>query len=318
MNLSVLLQQLHQWPIAYYKCYARIMGSVSGGVLLSQLLFHWGRHGASFFKGDKELIEETGLSVREFREAKKRLKEIGWITVTLEGLPARTWYSVNPKGLAEALSVPPSHDDGVQTSLNDGVQTGSNDGVQTGSNDGVQTAIYDARAGLDFREENLKERIGSSSSHQCVSSLDPNAPLHPTAPAATDQDVRTLPETKPSREPVTPHPSPSQSSWGANRLIRPIDDDHRWIADLLEDFEMPLECLDDDAWWQSLSYTTLFEEEHYRREFARMRAWHLENEARIPTNASEWKGRVRKWLEGAYKDIQQPKDHLYELRQKTQ
>lgn len=130
-TIAPILQQLHQSPIAYYPCYARLMGSVAGGVILSQLLFHFGKYGRRFYKNDKELLTETCCSVRELREAKKRLKELPFLRVTVEGMPATTWYEVLPDALCEALAVQTSSHDAVQTSSHDGVPTGSHDGVPT-------------------------------------------------------------------------------------------------------------------------------------------------------------------------------------------
>jgi hypothetical protein len=132
--LRTLLKHLHQRPIAYYPVYADLMGSVAGGVILSQVMFHWGSNGQERFPmHDRDLRAETHATIRELRAAKITFKSLPFLTVSLEGLPATTWYDVHVTELAEALS--------VQTSLNDVVQTGCNDVVPTGCNDVVQTFI---------------------------------------------------------------------------------------------------------------------------------------------------------------------------------
>ena len=151
--LSAVLRNLHQHPIAYYLVYAKIMGSAAGGLILSQVLFYFGRAGEKFARKDEQLIAETGCSIREFREAKKTMKTLPFLKITVEGMPAETYYEVLPDLLFDALGIPPDDivpSGGVQTSLNDGVQTSLNDGVQTGSNDAVQTKI------LDLRSQSLK------------------------------------------------------------------------------------------------------------------------------------------------------------------
>lgn len=145
IDLSALMRALHQRPIAYYPCYADLMGSVAGGVVLSQVLFHYGQEGHKFFKSDKALMAETHVSLREFREAKRQLKNLDFLTVRREGLPAKTWYDVDSRRLAETLSRPSSLNDGVQSSEDDDDLSSLNTVVQTGRNDGVQTLYNDAR-----------------------------------------------------------------------------------------------------------------------------------------------------------------------------
>lgn len=150
MNIPTALQRLHQSPIAYYSCYADMMGSVAGGVILSQLLFHYGKYGRRFYKTDKEILAETHATIRELREAKVKLKTLPFLTISIEGLPATTWYEVQEDQLWEALSVQPSS--------NDGVQTGKNDGVQTSENDGVQPVYIDTRDSESTTESTTETR----------------------------------------------------------------------------------------------------------------------------------------------------------------
>ena len=100
------LTALHQRPIAYYPCYARLMGSATGGILLSQLLYWWGAcDGRKFDKSDSQLREETMLSEWEFRAAKKKLKHLNFLKATREGIPAKAYYEVDSERLLMALSL---------------------------------------------------------------------------------------------------------------------------------------------------------------------------------------------------------------------
>ncbi|MHB8136239.1 MAG: hypothetical protein ACYDH1_18680, partial [Anaerolineaceae bacterium] len=78
------MKEFSEKPIAYQSIYARIVGSLAGGVLLSQIIYWWfAVKEREFYKSNKDFISETGMSIREFNTAKKTLKEKGFISVTL-------------------------------------------------------------------------------------------------------------------------------------------------------------------------------------------------------------------------------------------
>lgn len=111
-EISAMLQTLHERPIAYYKCYALLCKSVTAGVALSQIMYWWAHHrGEKFWLLDEQLRQETGLTERELRTAKQRLRALLFLTISRGGLPAKTYYEVNTIRLAEALSVQSSLDD---------------------------------------------------------------------------------------------------------------------------------------------------------------------------------------------------------------
>jgi len=135
---------LGQHPIAVYPAFIQIAGSLAGGVMLSQL-YYWATrvHGQSFWKTDNDLRAECHLTEREFKDAKSRIKQLAFVTVERQGVPAKTWYTVDLVQMADHLGYqyepPPQTPQSVQTSSDDGVQTGSDAPVQTGWDDGVQT-----------------------------------------------------------------------------------------------------------------------------------------------------------------------------------
>ena len=139
MKIEIVLAHLHQQPVAYYPIYAHITGSVTSGVLLSQIMFKWTYWGRKkFFKTDMELRRETGLSDEDMRRAKKAVALLPFLTISREGVPARTHYSVDATLLAEFLS---SYEFSP-TSSGDVSPTGSGDVSPTGSGDVSPTAIY--------------------------------------------------------------------------------------------------------------------------------------------------------------------------------
>lgn len=94
--------------IAFHPDYARITGSVTAGLLLSQFVY-WskgktarGRDGW-FWKTQSEIIEETSLSRSEQETARKKLIRAGMIEEERRGVPARMWFRVNDGALADAL-----------------------------------------------------------------------------------------------------------------------------------------------------------------------------------------------------------------------
>jgi hypothetical protein len=86
----------------------------------------------------------------------------------------------------------------------------------------------------------------------------------------------------------------------ARRGKKPIaDDDWPGLRTLLEKFSFALPPLDDNNWWNILSYTCNCQNLMWlEREFARMEAWLDENPGKRPT--TRWKTFVRGWLERSY------------------
>ena len=89
-----LLKRLNQRPIAYYPVYRQITGSTTAGILLSQLMFWFGKQD-KFYKTDEEIREETLLTEWELKTAKSALKKVGFIKITREGVPAKTFYEID-------------------------------------------------------------------------------------------------------------------------------------------------------------------------------------------------------------------------------
>lgn len=94
-RLRLLYESLHQTPIAFYPIYTDLMGSAAGGVLLSQMMYWFGKK-SRFYKTDEDFKEETHLSSWELRSAKQGIKEkIDFIKVMLVGAPPKTTYEID-------------------------------------------------------------------------------------------------------------------------------------------------------------------------------------------------------------------------------
>tara|TARA_R100000750_G_scaffold62396_1_gene56043 strand:- start:808 stop:1566 length:759 start_codon:yes stop_codon:yes gene_type:complete len=93
MSLS-FIKQLNERPIAYYPIYRKVTGSTTAGVLLSQLMY-WFSKKNKIYKVDSEIMEETLLTENELRSAKKKIKSLDFINVTKEGIPCKTFYTID-------------------------------------------------------------------------------------------------------------------------------------------------------------------------------------------------------------------------------
>ena len=88
------LRELNHRPIAYYPIYRKVAGSTTAGILLSQLMY-WFAKKDEFHKTDVDLLEETMLSLDELKNAKKKIKNLSFITVVRKGIPAKTYYKID-------------------------------------------------------------------------------------------------------------------------------------------------------------------------------------------------------------------------------
>jgi len=94
--MKEILIKLNQRPIAVYPIYIKLTGSVTSGLLLSQIMYWYSAvNGRAFYKSDAEIMEETMLTANELRSAKLRLKGLSFMNMYLKGVPARTHYEID-------------------------------------------------------------------------------------------------------------------------------------------------------------------------------------------------------------------------------
>jgi hypothetical protein len=91
--------------IALNTAYIDISGSITAGVLLSQMVY-WAtiKNFGEFYKTNEEFRAETRLGEYEFRKAKNDLINLGVIKCTRRGIPAVSYYLVDVDRLSELLS----------------------------------------------------------------------------------------------------------------------------------------------------------------------------------------------------------------------
>lgn len=102
--MKEVLLALNQQPIAVYPIYIDITGSVTAGLLLSQIMY-WNAKmkGKEFYKNDTEYMEETRLTQSEFKTAKKIVSGLSFLKIERKGAPYRTYYSVDHNELFVVL-----------------------------------------------------------------------------------------------------------------------------------------------------------------------------------------------------------------------
>lgn len=88
-----IFEALNDRIIAFNPAYAKITGSLTAGILLSQLIY-WARtkNYGEFYKTDKELKEETGMGKYELISAKKAVEK--FFSIKRRGVPAKTYYQI--------------------------------------------------------------------------------------------------------------------------------------------------------------------------------------------------------------------------------
>lgn len=93
--------------ISFNPAFARIAGSVTAGLMLTQLNYWTGKEKSRdgwVFKTREQMEEETTLSRREQETAQRSLLHNELIEVQLKGVPAKLHYRVNYDRLSEMLS----------------------------------------------------------------------------------------------------------------------------------------------------------------------------------------------------------------------
>lgn len=92
-----LLEVLSIKPIAFNPLLAKAIGSVKAGLLLSQLLYWWGKgqNPEWIYKTIDEIEEETALSRYEQDGAIQKIKNLKLVEVKRKGIPAKRHFRLN-------------------------------------------------------------------------------------------------------------------------------------------------------------------------------------------------------------------------------
>jgi hypothetical protein len=104
ISTKILARAYRQRPIVYLPIYRQITGSTTAGIMLSQLMYwHDKMGGKEFWKTDEEIRNETGLTIKELKLAKKRIKSLSFISIERKGVPCRTFYTIDEDGMNDCV-----------------------------------------------------------------------------------------------------------------------------------------------------------------------------------------------------------------------
>jgi len=110
-ELEAVFEAFNDKPIVFHSVYAEITGSITAGLLLSQVVYWDSVMKREFYKKDKEFCKELGMSIDEFKGAKKKI--VKFVNITIKGIPPTTYYRLNKESVILAIkclyeTVPPS------------------------------------------------------------------------------------------------------------------------------------------------------------------------------------------------------------------
>lgn len=90
--------------IFVYTSYIQICHNIVDAFLLSQI-HYWASVSQyqPFYKTNEEFQQELRIGLRQFKESKKRLLSLGFITIEKKGLYNRSYYSINFKKINAAI-----------------------------------------------------------------------------------------------------------------------------------------------------------------------------------------------------------------------
>ena len=104
---NVIMGLLHDHPVAYRPDLARVVGSVTAGIMLSHALccdemirVATPENDGWFYKSQQEWEEETGLGQREQETARKLLRGKGVLEEEKRGTPTKLHLRINTGNLA--------------------------------------------------------------------------------------------------------------------------------------------------------------------------------------------------------------------------
>jgi len=96
LDIKSAMVSLHQRPVAVYPVHIKIMGSISGGYFLSQIMYWFSAmDGKSFYKTDEDFEKELYIPERTFKRLKCQVKKLPFLKLVVEGRPSKTYYEID-------------------------------------------------------------------------------------------------------------------------------------------------------------------------------------------------------------------------------
>lgn len=189
--MSALMQLLDR-PIAYQPSFVGLGVGVTGAVLLSQLVYWHNRMDAGwFYKTQKEIRDETGLTREEQETARRRLISAGVLEEDRRGVPAKLYFRVK----ADALELL------LLKKIKEKTQNAGNPHSSM-----RESRIQECGNAADKNAENPQTSLRESSAPDCGNPADIHTGDY------TEITSETTAEKKPVRPPAAPTDQPQEES----------------------------------------------------------------------------------------------------------
>jgi hypothetical protein len=105
-QMVALIDAMNDRPIAFNRHYVSLGCGITGSLMLSQMMY-WSKRtqdkNGFFYKTQEDWEEETGLTRREQETARKRLKQLGFVTEHKHGVPCKVHFKVEHEAIHDAL-----------------------------------------------------------------------------------------------------------------------------------------------------------------------------------------------------------------------
>lgn len=105
-QLVALIDTMNDKPIAFNRHYVALGCGINGALMLSQMVY-WSKRtkdrNGYFYKTQEEWETETGLTRWEQETARKKLRELGFVSEHKHGVPCKVHFKVNHEALYLAL-----------------------------------------------------------------------------------------------------------------------------------------------------------------------------------------------------------------------
>ena len=105
-QMVALIDTMNDRPIAFNRHYVALGCGINGALMLSQMVY-WSKRtkdrNGYFYKTQEEWEEETGLGRREQETARKKLRELTFVSEHKRGVPCKVHFKVEFDNLYSAL-----------------------------------------------------------------------------------------------------------------------------------------------------------------------------------------------------------------------
>lgn len=106
LQLTALIDAMNDKPIAFNRHYVGLGCGINGALMLSQMIY-WSKRtkdrNGYFYKTQDEWEQETGLTRWEQETARKKLRELGFVSEHKHGVPCKVHFRVEHDCIYKAL-----------------------------------------------------------------------------------------------------------------------------------------------------------------------------------------------------------------------